>query len=145
MHDILKIADGVTGELNNHSFSQSFTAQRLLLPEFDLSQLTELKVTVVPKSIEYSPFSRQYTRQECSVDIGIQKKIEGDLETQLPGLLDFVQEIVVFLRNRKLVSCPDASWLRSQNDPVYVPDHLANQRTFTSIFTVTYQRVCCYE
>lgn len=141
MHDSIKLADAVAAELNSGSFSRTFTAQRLLLPEFELAELTDLKVTVVPKGIEYGPFSRQWTRQELSVDIGIQQKLTGDVETELPGLLAFVQELVLFLRKRTLADFAEVTWLKIQNEPLYAPEHLANQRTFTSVLTVTYQKV----
>ncbi len=135
------IADAVTAELNDGGFSLPFTAQRLLLPDFELSQLADMKVSVVPKAVEFNAFSRQHTQYEFSVDVGIQQKLDGDVETLLPGLLSFVDEMVTFLRKRKLTSVPEAVWLRSVNDPIYSREHLVNQRTFTSILTVTYKAV----
>ena len=31
--------------------------------------------------------------------------------------------------------------VRTRNDPVYAPEHLADQRAFTSVLTVTYRSV----
>ncbi len=63
---IVDIAEAVVTELNAPStvlgaggtFSQSFTARRLYRPEFDLAEMGDLHVTVVPKGIETSGTSR---------------------------------------------------------------------------------------
>ena len=46
--DILNLADAIVADLNGHSFSQPFTAERGYLPTFELPELGDLKVTVVP-------------------------------------------------------------------------------------------------
>ncbi len=40
-----------------------------------------------------------------------------------------------------LAATPHAVWVRTRNDPVYAPEHLAEQRAFTSVLTVTYRSV----
>ncbi len=40
------IADAVAAELNGGTFSQPVAAESLVLPEFELADLAELKVTV---------------------------------------------------------------------------------------------------
>ena len=141
MADIITVADAVTTELNTGSFSVPVTAVRNLLPEFDLAELADLKVTVVPKSAEMTPFSREYTQYDYSIDIGLQKKLSENVETELPTLLALADEIVTFLRKRILASLPHATWLRCSNDPVYSREHLAQSRVFTSVITVTYRMV----
>jgi len=141
MADIITIADAVTTELNAGSFSQEIMAVRLLLPEFELSELSELKVTVVPKGVEMTPFSRQYTQYDFAIDIGIQKKLTGEVDTQMPSMIALADEIVTFLRKRTLSALPAATWLRCLNDPVYSREHLAQSRVFTSVITVTYWMV----
>lgn len=141
MPDCVDIATAVAEQLNAGDFSAEFTAERLLMPDFELSELSELKVSVVPRALEFSPFSRQHTQYEYSVDIGIQKKIDTDIETELPALLALVEEIVTYLRKRKLALVPEAAWLKTVNDPVYSREHLSYQRTFTSVVTITYRTV----
>ena len=48
----IEIADAVAAELAAGQFSQDFTPQRRVLPMFELAELTELHVTVVPKAVE---------------------------------------------------------------------------------------------
>ena len=47
---ILAIADAVADELTGSVSSQPFEADRHYLPRFELAEMTELKVSVVPRS-----------------------------------------------------------------------------------------------
>lgn len=51
MATIIEIADAVVAELNGASFSQPVTAARHYQPTFDLQDMTELHVSVVPRSL----------------------------------------------------------------------------------------------
>ena len=48
MSILTDIADAVAAELNTGEFSEQFTAIRRVLPVFEIAQLKELKVSVVP-------------------------------------------------------------------------------------------------
>jgi len=50
-----------------------------------------------------------------------------------------VEKIAAYLRGRQLQSFPNAAWVRAANEPVYAPEHLADQRVFTSVLTLTYR------
>jgi len=73
------------------------------------------------------------------IDIGVQKKLGKDLDAEVPVLCGLVDEIAAFLKRRPLQATPYAVWVRSANEPIYAPEHLAEQRVFTSILTVTYR------
>ena len=55
------------------------------------------------------------------------------------AMLALVDEIAAFLKRRSLAGAPGAAWVRSVNEPVYSPEHLAENRLFTSVLTVTYR------
>ena len=138
------IADAVATELNAASggtFSQAFTAVRRVLPEFELADLAELKVSVVPKSVEMTRSTRAGAQYDIAVDIGVQKKLGKDLDTEVAALGTLVDEMADWLRGRILTQAPYGTWLSIANDPVYVPEHLAERRVFTSVLTVTYRAV----
>jgi len=137
----VQIADAVAGELNNGSFSPPFTAQRRLLPEYEIGELTELKATVVPKAVEISSFSRTMHNFDVQIDIGIQKKLDGEIDDQLPALMGLVEQIADYLRKRPLAGFPNAVWVSAQNVPIYARDHITDRRVFTSILTLTYRVV----
>ncbi len=56
---IAEIADAVVAELNATAFSQSLVATRSYLPRFDLAEMKELRVTVVPKGVTILPGARR--------------------------------------------------------------------------------------
>jgi len=135
----IDIADAVVAELASGSFGQPISPQRLVLPEFDLAALADLRITVVPKAVEITAASRVASRHDVQIDIGIQKKLGKDLDAEVPVLCELVDEIAAFLKRRPLQATPHAVWVRSANEPIYAPEHLAEQRVFTSVLTVTYR------
>ena len=144
MARIIDIADAIAAELNAAAagtFAPAFTAVRRVLPSFDLSELAELRVSVVPKALDISGAARSASQFDRQIDIGVQQKLGKDLDTEVAALCGLVEQIAAYLRRRPLTGMPHAAWVRTQNDPVYAPDHLAQQRTFTSVLTLTYRSV----
>ena len=135
----MDIADAVVAELALGSFSQAIAPQRMVLPEFDLASLADLRVPVVPKATEITGRTRSVSQYDVQVDIGVQKKLGKDLDAEVPALCELVDEIAAFLNRRPLAAAPYAAWVRSANEPIYAADHLAEQRVFTSVLTVTYR------
>jgi hypothetical protein len=139
---VINIADAVTTELNTApagTFDQSFTATRHVLPEFELSELIGLKVTVVPKGVDISGSTRSVCQYDVQIDIGVQKKLGKDLDTEVATMCGLVDEIASFLKKRPLAAALNVAWVRTENNPVYAPEHLAGQRVFTSVLTLTYR------
>ena len=141
---IIDIADAVTAELNaalTGTFDPTITAVRRVLPEFELADLADLKVSVVPKAVEINGSTRSASQFDMQIDIGVQKKLGKDLDTEVAALCSLMDQIAAYLRRRALAGVPGAAWVRTQNDPVYAPEHLAEQRVFTSVLTVTYRAI----
>ena len=142
MSQITDIADAVAAELNGAdpgTFSEAFTAERRVLPQFDLEDLAGLKVSVVPKAVEIIGATRDTSQYDIAVDIGLQKKLGADLDVEVAALGTVGDEIADFLRQRELAATPWARWVGASNDPVFSPAHLAEHRSFTSVLTVTYR------
>ena len=135
----IDIADAVAAELAGGTFSQAFTPRRLVIPAHELAELAELRVSVVPKAMEIAGASRSLSQFDVQVDVGVQKKLGSDLDGEVKALCDLVDEIAEFLRGRALSAAPYASWVRTANEPVYAPEHLVEQRVFTSVLTLTYR------
>jgi hypothetical protein len=143
---VLDIADAVVMELNNAppgTFTPAIVAQRRVLPVFDPQELTELRVTMVPKSVTITGATRAMSQYEITIDIGVQQKLPApgvpDLDAAVAALSDLVQQIAHYLHRRPLTHAPGVSWSSVANEPVYAPEHLAQQRVFTSVLTVTYR------
>ena len=135
----IAVADAVVTELATGTFSLPIDPVRRVLPDYELADLKELRVTVVPGSVEIEGASRALSQHDLLIDIGIQKKLGTDIDTEVAELCGLVEEIGDYLKRRSLQSVPDAVWVKSMNDPIYASDHLAEQRTFTSVLSVTYR------
>ena len=139
MSKIIDIAEAVKEELNGGTFSQAFTAQRHYQPVFELKDMKDLHVSIVPKDIEMQLATRNTSQHDCRIDVAVQKKVTvGDL-AQLDQLMGLVEEIINFLARRKLSSVPNALWIKTANEPIYAAEHLEQFGQFTSIVTLTYR------
>ncbi|QDU71042.1 hypothetical protein [Mucisphaera calidilacus] len=141
---VIDIADAVTHELNLPArpgvFSKPFTAVRKLLPVYELADLVDLRVTVVPKAIESAAATRTLSQHDVSVDVGVQQKLVAqDADQQVEDLGTLTDEIAAYLRQRRLDQADHAMWVSTVNDPVYAADHLLHQRVFTSVLSLTYR------
>jgi len=139
---VIDIADAVAAELNAApagTFDPAITAVRRVLPAFELADLADLKVSVVPKGVQMTGSTRATSQYEIAVDIGVQKKLGKDLDAEVAALGTLVDQIADCLRRRPLSAAPFAAWVSLVNEPVYAPEHLVEQRVFTSVLTVTYR------
>jgi hypothetical protein len=134
---LIDVADAVAAELNAAELSQAFIAKVNLKPEFELKDLKNLKVTVVPKSLKFSGAVRQESAKEVQIDIGVQKKT-ADPE-QLATLLQLVEDIAGIFDRKRLAGFPKAVCVGIENDPVYDPEHLRQYRQFTSVITLKFR------
>jgi len=136
---VTDIADAVAFELNGGSFSQAFEARRAYQPTFDLKDMKDLHVTVVPKSVTTAMASRADDQVDCAIDIGIQKKLGQEADADADALMALVEEISAFLNRRQLAAAPDVIWVSTANEPIFSPEHFEQLRQFTSVLTVTYR------
>ena len=78
MSMVTDIADAVAAELNaaeQGTFSEDFTAERLVLPQFDLEDRAGLKVTVVPKTVGISGSTRSACQYDIAIDVGVRDAV----------------------------------------------------------------------
>lgn len=139
---VIDIADAVTAELNAAlpgTFDPPINAVRRVLPKFELADLAQLKVSVLPKSVRITGSTRAASQYEIAVDIGVQKKLGKNLDAEVAVLATLMDQIADYVRRRPLAAAPFAAWVSIDHQPVYAPEHLAEQRVFTSVLTVTYR------
>jgi len=140
MSTVTTVAKAVAAELNRHEkFRIPFTAVYSVKPSFDLAALDTIRVVVVPKSYEIASISRASSKYVATVDIGIMQRI-GTMtpEEAVDTLGDLVEEMIEFLKTRSLADFPAGQVVGIANDPLYIPDHLTGQHTFTSVLTIQY-------
>lgn len=135
--DIINVADAIVTELNATSFSQPFTAARGYLPTFDLQDMDELKVTVVPKEDDGKLDTRSQSSHDYAIDIGIQKKPPAIENTDLDPLMLLTQEIADhFLFGKQAAG---ATLIAPTVRILYLQEHLQKLRQFTSVVTLTFR------
>ena len=137
----IDVAESVVAELNGASFSQPLVAARHYRPQFDLAELKTLRVSVVPKGIVITGLGRSSNQHDVSVDVAVQKKVDPTDTAALDALMVLVGEIADFFRLRRLSSFPAALWSKTENVPIYSPDHLETKQVFTGLLTFTFRIV----
>ena len=142
MSVITDVADAIVVELNAATFSQPVNAVRAYLPQYKLTEMQNLHVTVVPKGIVLANPDRSRSQSDYSFDVAVQKKFSTGSNEELDALIDLVQDIVVYFRkNQRLESFPNAMWMKTEVPVLYAPEHMDQLRQFTSVVTVTYRVV----
>lgn len=117
MSTALDIADAIVGELNDNTFSPTFTAVRRNRPQFELSDMGTLHVTVVPGGWERDYGSR--TEDQCTyrTAVGVQQKFAvkdgagADIDNPADTLIELVEAIAAYLLGRSLADLPAAKVL----------------------------------
>ena len=140
MQMTIDLADAVTSQVNQSGIVTH--AKRQVLPIHDLSQLRALTVSVVPRGVQVQSITRKLSQYDCQVDIGIQQKLtapQDEIDPAVKELSGLVQQITDYLQRQPLTDMPYAIWIKVENEPIYDPDRLANQRVFTSVLTLTYR------
>ena len=133
-----QVAQAVVVELAGHEFSQQFEPKMLVLPDFKPVELEILRVSVAPRTLEIERQTRSSTKYIVIIDIGIQKRIEGTPEDTVATMGTLVDEIAEFLHTRDLSQFPAAQLVNIVNEPLYVPEHLQQKQSFTSILSLKY-------
>jgi hypothetical protein len=136
---ILQIADSVTAQLNAAALSKPFTAKRLYVPSFDLEDMKELRVSVVPRELVIGGLDRTTNRYEVRIDVAVQQKFSKGDNTEIDPLVGLLEEIADLFRLRRLDSLPKARCIGVEHPVVYSLEHWEQLRQFTSLMTFTFQ------
>ena len=137
MSILTDIADALVAELNAGNFSQEFTACRHNLASFDLKDMKDLHVTVVPKGMEMTTAGRGLAQDDVQIDVAVQKKLTAADNNEIDELMGLVEQIAEFVRAKGKFA--DAAWVRTENVPIYSQEHLGELRQFTSVLTLTFR------
>ena len=139
MSVIVEIADAVAAAINDGTYSEAVNAERAYRPSFDLEELGELQVTVVPRSVNTANLARQQSQVDCTVDVGLQQRVDAGDDARLDALLDLAEEIGDHLRHKRLAGYPQAAWVSIEHEPVVAAEHLDERSTLTTVMSVTYR------
>jgi len=136
-------AEAVAAALNGHAFDQGFEATRAYRPEFELREMDRLHVTVVPGNMEEERFDRACMLFRPRVDVAVQKKVDVGKVDQIDALMDLVQDIAAFLRDRELTLADGsvARWAGAEWSTPYAPEELKSRHLFVAVLTLIYEVV----
>jgi hypothetical protein len=137
---VIQIADSVVAEINAGDFSRkSLSAQRLYVPNFDLEDMKELRVSVVPREVEYLPLDRVSNKYHATIDVAIQKKFSKGDAKEIDPLVLFVEELADYFRLKRLNSYVAARCIKVENAVLYSTEHWTQFNQFTSLLTLTFE------
>ena len=139
MSTVLNVADAVVAQLNTASLSQPVVAERLYVPNFDLQDMQDLRVTVVPRELHVRSLDRGRNNYEAEIDLAVQKKFKKGDADEIDPLVAFVEEIADLFRLKRLTSFPGAIWSRTDHQVLYSQEHWDQLRQFTSLLTLTFR------
>lgn len=135
---VLDIADAVTAALNAATLSQSFVAERAYVPVFELPDLVDLRVTVVPVELTFAALTRASDDFDYVVDVGITRRCEPTPAAADP-LMILVQEILDLFRGKRLAGYTDAKCVAGGNRPIYDATMMDTERVFMSVVNLTFR------
>ena len=143
MSRIIEIAAAIVAETNNFKgWSQPLDAVRAYAPRYELKDLADLKVTVVPKSLQGELATRRDFQTDYQFDVAVQKHLNVVDDEHVDAMLDLVQQMAAHWRFRGVqVDGIGATCVKVTNEPVYSPDHLTQMQVFTSVLTLTFRMV----
>lgn len=140
MNHLSAIAASVTDALNAADLSIPVVAKRSFKPAFDLQDLTDLRVTVVPQTVVPSTASRSAQQDDVTIDIGVQKRVDPNDLDAMDALLSLVTEIDRHLRRKPMAADgTKAAWIKSESQ--LVQKHLVSHRSFTAVVRLTYRTI----
>lgn len=128
MSEVIRIAEAVAESL------EKYHAEVLFFPEFELRDLDDMRVVVVPHSTEYKTVSRGRHEEVLKVQIGFLKR---GSEENLDDLLQTVEKIGLGFLNGKLggATCVCVAY-----NPIYSPEHLRERGQFTSVIELAFRQ-----
>lgn len=136
---IIDIAEAVKTALNAHDFSEEFTAERHYQPVFDLAEMKDLHVSVVPNGMTTATLGRGRAQFDCRIDVAVQKKLKDCDNAEIDPLMALVDEIAEHFRAKRLDGLSEAAWIKTENTALYAQEHLNEMRQFTSVLTLTFR------
>ena len=131
----IAVADAVVAEL----VAADFAAQRHYRPQFELAELKNLRISVVPRGITITSLGRNLNQHDITVDVAVQKKVDASDTQALDELMNMVQRIADLLRLKRLSAMPAAAWSKTENAPIWSSAHLESKGVFTSVLSITFR------
>lgn len=140
---LVAVADAVKAALDAAELSKRIAADRAYAPTFELADLIEPKLTVVPAGMQVAIEARAPLHQfDYLIDVAVHARVEGTTPADLDPWMAYVGEVVDLLRGVVLTTTAGrAACIAIANAPAYSPAHLDERRVFLSLVTLTFRLV----
>ena len=91
----------------------------------------------IQPDLELTTAGRGLAQDDVQIDIGVQQKLSSVASeaAEIDALMNLVQKIAGFVRETRQFG--DAVWLKTENAPIFAPEHLSELRQFTSVITLS--------
>lgn len=140
---IITIADALAESFNRDvaKFCMPFTAQRRFVPRYELPQIAETAVDVVPLGYEHSPASRLKTEMTTLFRVGIvlQKHLGTDEKCNADLLVELAQQFDDYIRTVRLSLTPDTNYVESSFPQLINPERIESANVFYTVLQTTWR------
>lgn len=138
---IIDLAEQVADHLNQGAWSKGFTATREYQPSYELKEMGTLRVSVVPGPIAISVTTRVKYQHDYNIFVMVQQRAVLDqLRDELMALVEELADEMAGLGFEDVGSSNvNAACFEVENEPSWQPDHLREQRLFTSVLRCTFR------
>lgn len=137
MSRVIDLADALVTALNTQTWTIPATAKREYRPVFDMKDMKNLRISVVPRNVEATMADRTSALHKIQIDVGLQKKLVLQDLTEIDNLMDVVQEVEDFVRSERSIG--SGAWTETSNSPIFSQEHMADYRQFTSVLTFSFR------
>lgn len=132
----IETADAIVADLNGATWSETFTAERRYLPFLTVEDMGgDVHVSVILKGKDYSILSRSTSERDIKISVAVQYKYTDETNTELDPMMELAESIADFFEKRKLSN--GARCIKVDHDPITLPQHMMENRIFTSIIDLT--------
>ena len=137
---IITLADGVKDALNGAGLGFT-SAVRDYLPTINRDELEDMQVFVIPAGETIVAASRASTAHDYVIDVGVIKPLSvGEDNSFDKDELDACRNTVNSIKQwAKFKQVGTASWQKTENDPLFIQEHLDTNRQFTSVVKLTFR------
>lgn len=129
------LADELRAEFEANDCSVLLT----LVPRSNIKSTNSKTVIMVcPRKIETAEDARGVGAFfRISVDVGIMRQVTTDNES-VAAMTDVVENVLAFVRKRKLSGFPAATWVSATNKPIYDAEKILTSSLFFSVVSSEY-------
>ena len=130
---IITIAEEIKTKLNDETFSQSFTAERVYVKYDRMEQIDGLEVWVQPVEMLVTPLTRDKDQNEYVISIGIFKRCETD--AKFDEMIALIDEMYRYFRRYTFTN--NSRSISVEMPTLYSPEYSIELGLFASVLNLT--------